>query len=214
MSARCLVCDYRIDSHRDNYELGSIECEAGPGGLTLDDVDALRAERDAALRTLCERVAEEAWRPTSAQMTRDARAVVDRVLGGDDEAARREPMGLGGDDEHDRHGNRIVWPDGGESLDGLALEIAEWQAATFEGATREGAAAHLEQEAAEIRIAAPDDVGEEIADAFFMIVQCASLAGVDLISEVRAKLEKNRARKWPKAPDARGVFNHIEDGEA
>lgn len=108
------------------------------------------------------------------------------------------------------------------NLDELYHDVAEWQKETFKGADAYGAAEHLRREASEvhqllwhsdahnlIRRPVVDvlDLGEEMADVFFMLVQLATTAKIDLPCFVQAKLEKNKRRTW-KAPDSRGVVEH------
>lgn len=100
----------------------------------------------------------------------------------------------------------------GQSLDGLAREIVEWQAVTFPSATAESSLIHLMREAHELA-ARPFDV-EEAADVFLMLVSTVERAGHGIggfTEAVAAKLAKNRLRTW-KAPDAHGVVEH--DGGA
>lgn len=98
--------------------------------------------------------------------------------------------------------------------------IAEWQEAQFPNATLQGAAEHLARETVE--------AAEELADCFFMAAQCERLGGMPVTlpehcwdaivalghspaSVILAKLEKNKARKWPEKPDASGVYEANDD---
>lgn len=99
------------------------------------------------------------------------------------------------------------------------IEIETWQRKQFPGATLEGAGAHLLQEIEEACV--------ELADCFFMAIQCENLGGAPMglpetiwemmeglgcIPEkvIMAKLEHNKQRKWPTMPDDDGVFHHEE----
>lgn len=95
-----------------------------------------------------------------------------------------------------------------DTLDSLAEEQVAFANATFgNGAERRASCwAHLAKEVAELR-AAPNDV-EEMADVFLLLAHGAQ--GLDLVGAVRAKLEKNRRRRWG-VPDADGVVEHLED---
>jgi len=111
-------------------------------------------------------------------------------------------------------------------------EIQDWQRATFPGTSILGRAKHLQKEAGEVvaavealtaqatrqpyddaaTMAAIADVGEELADAFMLLVAVASKAGVNLHEVAAAKLAKNRLRKWGK-PDADDVIEHVAEGD-
>lgn len=99
------------------------------------------------------------------------------------------------------------------------IQIEEWQRKQFPGATLQGAGAHLLQEV--------EEACEELADCFFMAVQCENLGGAPMglplaiwemmealgaIPErvILAKLARNKERKWPEFPGADGVYNHEE----
>lgn len=94
-----------------------------------------------------------------------------------------------------------------DTLDSLAAECAEWSNETFGQSTPSSKAEHLRREAVEL-CQDPTDT-EEMADIFMLLSHLAY--GADLARAVRAKLEKNRLRKWGK-PDAQGVVEHIESG--
>lgn len=94
-------------------------------------------------------------------------------------------------------------------------EIDKWQYETFPNATRRGALVHLEKELKE--------AAEELADVVFLARQAGEgeteAAAIRCIRELTmepakvlaAKLEKNKARKWPTEPDADGVYEHLEE---
>lgn len=99
------------------------------------------------------------------------------------------------------------------------IQIESWQRRQFPDATLDGAGRHLLKELAE--------ACEELADVFFLAVQCENLGGVPIglpemcwrtISEfglvpeevILAKLAKNKQRDWPKKPADDGCYHHIE----
>lgn len=98
-----------------------------------------------------------------------------------------------------------------DTLDMLAYEIRAWQRDTFPRATPASVAEHLRREAEEL-CKDPTDL-EERADVFMLVVGDPAATPRDLVSAVRAKLEKNRARVWGK-PDAHGVVEHVREGGA
>lgn len=96
------------------------------------------------------------------------------------------------------------------TLEATLAEVNEWQRATFPDGTARSAAVHLLKEAHELA-ADPHDA-EEMADVLMLVAGVADRAGVDLHAALRAKLEKNRQRKWGK-PDADGVVEHVREPE-
>lgn len=96
-----------------------------------------------------------------------------------------------------------------ESLDALREEAIAWGNRTFTQSTAASKAAHLLREAHELR-SAPHDV-EEMADVFLLLAHLSD--GIDLAGAVRAKLEKNRRRRWG-PPDAEGVVEHVPESPA
>lgn len=85
-------------------------------------------------------------------------------------------------------------------------EVSEWAQATFPHQTPASKIAHLQDEVRELA-ECPSD-GEEMADCFILLLSLAEMHGCDLLQEARAKMTKNRARKWGKA-DERGVCHHL-----
>jgi len=117
------------------------------------------------------------------------------------------------------------------TLQQLTESIIVWQKETFPLATGQSVVEHLRREAAELwqefwetrytGIAKEevfpvevspviDDVAEEAADVFFMLVSLSHVVGFDLRDAVAAKYRKNMARKW-KAPDEHGVVEHVKE---
>lgn len=86
-------------------------------------------------------------------------------------------------------------------------EVSTWAQETFPNQTPASKLAHLCDEVEELKLC-PDD-GEEMADIFILLLNLAEMNGFDLMHEARAKMTKNRARKWGK-PDERGVCKHIK----
>lgn len=108
--------------------------------------------------------------------------------------------------EHTRHK-----PFRRESFAELCADILAWQAATFPHRTPSSITEHLRREATELA-KEPGDA-EEMADVGLLLIAAADASGVDLMSAMRAKLEKNKRRTWG-APDAQGVVSHVEPAEA
>ena len=69
---------------------------------------------------------------------------------------------------------------------------------------------HLRKEIDELAEDTSD--GEEMADCFILLLNLAEMAGVDLMTEARRKMEINRKRKWG-APDADGVCHHLKQNK-
>lgn len=98
-------------------------------------------------------------------------------------------------------------------------DVIDWQRAQFPAGTLAGAAAHLHKEAAEVRSAveleeAREVILEEAADCFFMVARVADMLGCgphEFADFVANKLAKNRARTWPTAPNAEGVYAHARE---
>ena len=111
------------------------------------------------------------------------------------------------------------WKDNGEKdddeIEQLQAEIREWRLAQFPNATLAGAGNHL--------VAEIFEAAEELADCFFLSSQCQDLGGVpvgmpefcyqairgfglDPAVVIRAKLAKNKRRKWPTTPGDGGIY--------
>lgn len=105
----------------------------------------------------------------------------------------------------------------------LKDEVLAWQAEQFPHRTPTGTRVHLEREIQEAI--------EELVDVFFLATQLEHMSGapLDLTEKayyaiksigghadnaIRAKLEKNKARRWPTMPDAEGVYEAIDDQNA
>ena len=101
----------------------------------------------------------------------------------------------------------------------LKDEVLAWQASQFPGSTPTGTRVHLKREIAEAI--------EELVDVFFLATQLEHMSGapLDLTEKayyaiksigghadqaIRAKLEKNKRRRWPTMPDAEGVYEAID----
>lgn len=95
------------------------------------------------------------------------------------------------------------------SLDPLQAEIGAWGDAAFPNSTQATVLAHLRAEVNEE--VAVDCDPEELADAAMLVIQLAHKRGLSLDALLRAKLTKNKARKWKFDP-ARGFSVHVPDG--
>jgi hypothetical protein len=100
-------------------------------------------------------------------------------------------------------------------LSEVLSDINQWQLETFPHATKKGAMVHLAKEKME--------AAEELADVVFLAgqagdfktedaaIRCIRELSLDPAKVLAAKLEKNKARKWPTEPDADGVYEHLEE---
>lgn len=91
------------------------------------------------------------------------------------------------------------------AMDSFQKEAFEWSSATFPHQTQHSQISHLRKEVEELALT-PED-GSELADCLILLLNLASMAGLDLLTEARRKLEINRRRTWG-APDADGVCHH------
>lgn len=120
-----------------------------------------------------------------------------------------------------------------ETLEGLQGEVGAWGEATFPHATPETITAHLLEEVGELggftRIVAergderleinlePTDgirrrrVAMEGADVLLILLHLFHRFDVTALSEVRAKFEECKRRKWEHDPE-RGYVRHVEGG--
>ena len=91
----------------------------------------------------------------------------------------------------------------------LLADIGAWSKKQFPDATLEGTLAHIEKELHEIR-EHPDDL-YEVADVIILCCQLAAIAGKHdmLMYHIGVKHELNKQRRWPKEPDASGVYQHL-----
>lgn len=96
-----------------------------------------------------------------------------------------------------------------ETLDDLMEECTVWANATFPHASNQSRANHLVKEALELQ-ETPDDM-EEAADVFMLLGHIAQ-DPARLREAVRAKLEKNRQRKWGSV-QPNGIVEHVGEGE-
>jgi hypothetical protein len=101
----------------------------------------------------------------------------------------------------------------------LKDEVLAWQAEQFPNSTPTGTRVHLEREIAEAI--------EELVDVFFLSTQLEHMSGEPLEltdkayyaiksigghadNAIRAKLAKNKTRRWPTMPDGEGVYEAID----
>ena len=90
----------------------------------------------------------------------------------------------------------------------IFVEVGEWGSRTFGNSSDQSKLAHLAKEFDELR--ADPGSGEEMADMVMILSHLAYTWDIDLMAEIRRKLEICRARKWGK-PDADGVIEHIRE---
>ena len=132
--------------------------------------------------------------------------------------------------------NTVMNKKGLERLQALMNEISEWSDEQFnEGVFNHERslpiAHHLKKESEELIEALSiffsnrktddfsikiENIGEELADVFMLILDCATHMGYDsddLVTAAFNKLEVNRGRKWGK-PDKNGVVEHIKNNES
>ena len=93
------------------------------------------------------------------------------------------------------------------SVSEFQSEVSKWAFQTFPHQTPHSKMTHLRKEIDELAEDTSD--GEEMADCFILLLNLAEMAGVDLMTEARRKMEINRKRKWG-APDADGVCHHLK----
>ena len=91
---------------------------------------------------------------------------------------------------------------------GFQLEVGEWANETFPKATNKTIIAHMKREIVELENA--QNIGEECADIYHMLLHLAYRNGFDLYSAARAKFKTNKLRKWGK-PDHEGVVEHVKE---
>ena len=120
-----------------------------------------------------------------------------------------------------------------ERLQLLQNQISDWSDSTFDNGVRNMARSlpishHLKKESEELIKALDqyfnfkvgnawsfkdyESVGEELADCFILILDCAKHFGYnadDLVTAAHNKLEINKSRVWGK-PDVNGVVEHIK----
>lgn len=101
----------------------------------------------------------------------------------------------------------------------LVRDQSKWSQATF-GSDRErsclGALRHLEKEAAEAAQAfrehgVGDELREELADCFLLLLDASRRAGIkpmQLVEAAQAKMVTNKARTWPK-PTSDEPVEHV-----
>lgn len=87
----------------------------------------------------------------------------------------------------------------------IFVEVGEWGTQTFGNSTDHAKLTHLRKELDEL-LADPGN-GEEMADMVMILSHLAYTYDIDLMAEIRRKLEICRARTWG-PPDADGVIEH------
>lgn len=99
------------------------------------------------------------------------------------------------------------------TLKELQADIKAWADGVFPDRTAHGALCKLMLEELP-ELALDTTSGGEYADALILLLDIATLNGIDVEHEVRAKMEKNRARTWV-VDTGTGLMHHIDDvGEA
>lgn len=88
----------------------------------------------------------------------------------------------------------------------LQTEIREWADTVFPHRTKESILKKFDEELAEWR-EAPDDP-LEYADLVILILDFASLCGIDVQSAVREKIDINYNRQW--TINAQGIMRHAD----
>lgn len=95
------------------------------------------------------------------------------------------------------------------TVDWWERAVGEWAHQTFGMSTTARVLRHLREEVTEIETANEMHIGEEIADAMFLLLRLADMHGISLDEAMEAKLTINRARRWGPA-DEHGVIRHEE----
>lgn len=94
-----------------------------------------------------------------------------------------------------------------DSISCIQAEISGWADAVFPERTPHNALCKLMLE--EIpEFALSQDDPEEYADLVILVLDIATLRGIDVGAAVRAKMEKNRSRVW--AVDENGIMKHVK----
>lgn len=100
----------------------------------------------------------------------------------------------------------------------LVVDQSKWSQETF-GTDEErgpmGALKHLEKEARECQEAVgTEHLREELADCLLLLLDASRRAGIkarQLVDAAQAKMEKNKARTWPK-PTSDEPVEHVREG--
>ena len=92
-----------------------------------------------------------------------------------------------------------------------SASIAQWGAATFGevadlAVLTQRARAEFDELDAAVRAGDVDEIGREAADVMILLHRLVGLVGKDLASEVDAKMQINRTRRWRLSGD--GVGQH------
>lgn len=97
----------------------------------------------------------------------------------------------------------------------LVDEINSWASNTFPEQTSLSKVLHLQDEAKELEMAIKandsENIKEEFADIFILLVNAAHIEGLNfnsIIEAAREKLDINKNRSWNK-PNEKGVYNHV-----
>lgn len=94
------------------------------------------------------------------------------------------------------------------AIDFIALDIKEWADEAFPGRTDQGMYLKLYSEIAEMIDAPPDQVEDEVADVFIMLLDFAKRRGINIAAIIERKMVINRGRQWKQ--NQLGIWSHVE----
>lgn len=103
----------------------------------------------------------------------------------------------------------VVW----SMIDDVQREITRWADEQFPGRTDHQTVFKLMvHEIPELmthkKEKGTEDIGTELADCFILLMDLASMWGVNLTDAIRAKMEINYRRTWER--DAHGIMQHVK----
>lgn len=104
-------------------------------------------------------------------------------------------------------------PENWQDIGAVQAEITRWAQATFPHRTDHHAIYKLMVEeipelAMHKKENGTDGIGPELADCFILLLDLASLWGVDVADAIETKMRINYARTWNKDPDT-GIMQHV-----
>ena len=98
-----------------------------------------------------------------------------------------------------------------DTIEAFQNEVGEWGAKTFPEATFRSIICHLKEEVVELqKFLLDDELKEETADCFLILLHIAHRAKFSILEEAKKKMEINYKRTWGK-PDKDGVVRHIKE---
>ena len=95
--------------------------------------------------------------------------------------------------------------------------VGDWAEQTFTQSSRDAILAHLSDEVAELvdaeheNYASENQVMEEAADCYLLLLRYAHVVGFSLQDVAATKFIRNTRRRWG-TPDHRGVVRHVGQG--